>query len=138
MRENISDAKVREKESTIKYLNERSECFFLRHRLTKATTEDIFYSRKTLESNPKNETFSSFEAQHNLFSRLLTVSKTRTVDLRSTPLSISYSIGEQRKSAKSKLLHQLEVKWYSIKTVGFHHNFATILDFTVIIQSIIQ
>ena len=115
-------------------------------KLRQATTEDIFYSRKTLESNPKNEKLTSFKAHHNIFPRLLTVCKTKTVDLRSVlsyelsgvSLSIFHSTVEQRKSAKSKLLHELEVKEYSVKTVGFHHDSATILDFIAIMQSTIQ
>ena len=73
--------------------------------------------------------------------RLPTLSKTRTVDLRSVisykllgvPLSIFHSNGEERKSAKSKLLHELEVKEHSVKPLGFCHDSATILDFIVII-----
>ena len=79
----------------------KSKCFVLGH-LKQATTEDIFYGRKTLESNPKKtKHLLPFEAQHKVFSRLLTVSKTRPVDLRSAflyelsgvPLSIFHSTG---------------------------------------------
>ena len=126
----------------LKWKVEISERFILRH-FTQATTEDIFYSRKTLESNPKHETSTSFNIT---FLRLLTVSKTKTVDLKSVlshlfsvvPLSIFYPIGEQRKLAKSKLLHELKTKEYSIKTVGFHNDSASILDFMEIIQWTIQ
>ena len=104
MREDISNVIVWGKESTIKCLNERlkdERCFILGH-LIQATNEDIFHSRKSLERNPKKETLNSFEAQHNLFLWLSTLSKTKTVDLRSVisyrllgvPLSIFHSTGE--------------------------------------------
>ena len=103
-------------------------------------------AEKPLKVIQKSEALTSFKAQHNLFLRLLTVSKTKTVDLRNVvlyelsglPLSIFQSTAEQRKSEKTKLLHELEVKECSVKTVGFHHDSATILDFMAVILSTIQ
>ena len=40
--------------------------FILGH-LTQATIEDILHGQNTIESNPKNETLTSFRAQHNLY-----------------------------------------------------------------------
>ena len=61
----IAAEEMKEDTSNVQYV-ERSERFILRH-LTQATTEDIFYSRKFLESNPKCKTLTSFRAQHNFF-----------------------------------------------------------------------
>ena len=96
MREDISDAKVRGKESVEKL----SVSFW--DTLNKLQLKTFSTAEKPLKViQKKTKHLLPFEAQHKVFSRLLTVSKTRPVDLRSAflyelsgvPLSIFHSTG---------------------------------------------
>ena len=77
--------------------------------LTQATTEDIFHGQKIIESSPKNETRTSFRAQHNLFEdpyckqdKNSRFKKRFFVKVSEVTLSIFYPTGEQIKLAKIK------------------------------------
>ena len=75
-----------------------------------------FSSTDKIKVSRKNEPAIIFKNQQSLFSRLLSVSTFRPVDLKATltyelsavPLSLFHPGGEMRKTAKSQLLHELE------------------------------
>ena len=147
VKEDISNVKVRWQGLTFKCLNERlkNQSVSFWDTINKLPLNTFSAAEKLLKLIQKTKDL-LLSRLNFTFLRLLTVSKTRIVDLISVklynilgvPLSISYSTGEQRKSTKRKLLHELEVTGYSVEAVGFHHDSATILDFVAIIQSTIQ
>jgi len=102
-------------------------------------------TNKTMKVSRKDEGTITLKYQQNVFSRLLSVSGSRNIDLKTilsyelapVPLSLFYLSGEMRKTNKSDLLHKLEALATS-KSYLNNDNFqssATVIDFMSIVQS---
>ena len=102
---------------------------------------------KPLKISRKSEPVIILKKHQNLFSRLITVSMSREIDLKdvlahelsAVPLSIFHPTGEMRKTNKSQLLKELvgetiESIQYLINEIK--DNSATIIDFMAIVQSL--
>ena len=117
--------------------------YFLRWNDPKLRLKTFASGEKELKVRHKNETVTTLEGLQNLFSRLITVSTTRKIDLKSVlsyelsavPLSLFHVTGEMRKTAKSKLLQELKVKEHSLPSLEFSECSATIVDFMAVVQS---
>lgn len=100
---------------------------------------------KQIKIPRQNEATLILKTQQNLFSRLLSVSSTRHVDMKSVlchelsavPLSIFHPNGEMRKTTKSNLLKELESLAESSLELNNNNidKSASVLDFMAIVQS---
>ena len=99
---------------------------------------------KAVVCKKNNETI-TLKTDINLFSRLITVSRDRHIDLQhvlshelsAVPLALFYPNGEMRKTSKSKLLKQIEIAQLSQQSLTeYQYTSATIIDFMATIQSI--
>ena len=101
---------------------------------------------KPLKISRKNEASITFKYHQDLFSRLITVSTSRQIDLKvvlshelaAVPLSLFHTTGEMRKTNKSQLLKELEMQPSTINTLKSHpkETSASVIDFMAVVQSI--
>ena len=144
-KEDILCAKSLGRESAKQYMEERlyNRTVSFWDPLPKLRLKTFASGEKELKVRHKNETVTTPKGLQNLFSRLITVSTTRKIDLKSVlsyelyavPLSLFHVTGEMRKTAKSKLLQELEVKEHSLPSLEFSERSATIVDFMAVVQS---
>ena len=114
--------------------------------ITKMNLKTFSSGDKVVKVNRKNQSIATIKSHQNLFSKLLTVSSSRNIDLKSiltyelsaVPLSLFYTTGEMRKVAKSKLLHEIEMKESSENCLPQRQDSVTIIDFMAVVQTSIS
>ena len=142
-RDDILNSNIIGQDSAISFMRERLEdnsSFW--SPIKKLKLKTFSSEDKDINVTLGNRTKVSIKAQQNLFSKLLTVSRHRNIDLPSIlkyelsaiPLSLFYPNGTMRKTDKSKLLHELEMKESSMSELPPSSHSATVVDFMALIQ----
>ena len=144
-REEILNARKLGKESTEQFFNERiKEQRVPFHDTIKKLKLNLFTSEnKKLKISRKSEPTIILKDHQQLFSKLLTVSRSRQIDLKAvlshelsaTPLSLFHPTGEMRKTNKSQLMKELESLSTSKETLHteIKDKSATVVDFMALV-----
>ena len=146
MKDEILNANSIGKENAIKFIQERitEKTIPFWEPIKKLNLKTFSSADKPMQIKKKNETV-ILKNQQNIFSRLLSVSSARPIDLKGVfshelsaiPLSLFHSTGEMRKTTKSQLLKELEGLVTSNTVLNNDNNnlSASIIDFMAVIQS---
>ena len=113
--------------------------------ITKLKLHTFSSEDKPIKISRKNEATLTLRSHQNLFTRLITVSTSRQINLKTVlsheltavPLSLFYQNGDMRKTNKSVLLKELEIDESSLTTIPTEckETSATIIDFMAVVQS---
>ena len=147
-REEILNARKLGKESTEQFFNERikEQRVPFHDTIKKLKLHSFTSENKKLKISRKSEPTIILKDHQQLFSKLLTVSRSRQIDLKAVlshelsaiPLSLFHPTGEMRKTNKSQLMKELESLSTSKETLHteIKDKSVTVVDFMVLVQSL--
>ena len=147
-RDEVLNARKIGKEATEKFVRDRivEQSIPFLETIKKLNLHTFAAENKKLKISRKSEPLIILKDHQRLFSKLLTVSTSRQIDLKDVlshelsalPLSLFHPTGEMRKTNKSQLLKELENMTTSTETLVNENKekSATIIDFMALVQSL--